>query len=159
MKFNEIISRLTGLSCPIFGISWEASETQRKVARRIITFLEAKRVLYVPSEMELPDHCIHSVIQIRDYLTTELNNVDEKSVLEEYVRAMRSACNKFLQRMNSQENDFIYNAKQWGHWASWTFASALGEMRGTFSVMITQIASAFGLDVEEGLASILPQKD
>lgn len=51
------------------------------------------------------------------------------------------------------------NARQWDHWASWTFASALGEMRGTFGVMIAQLAASFGVDLEDGLSSIIPAKD
>ena len=46
--------------------------------------------------------------------------------------------------------------EQWGHWASWYFASALGEMRGVFGIMILQIASGYGLSVEDGLVFIVP---
>jgi hypothetical protein len=54
MKFQEIISRLTGFSTPIFGAQWNPPELQRVVARRVIAFLEDRRVLFVPSEMESP---------------------------------------------------------------------------------------------------------
>ena len=39
-----------------------------------------------------------------------------------------------------------------------SFASALGAMRGTFGTMITQIASAYGLDVKHDLATIIPEQ-
>jgi len=38
--------------------------------------------------------------------------------------------------------------------ASWTFYSALGEMRGTFGVHLARVATQFKLDVEDKLASI-----
>lgn len=47
-------------------------------------------------------------------------------------------------------------ANHHGHWASWTFYSALGEMRGTFGVHLTKIAAEFKLDIEDRLAEILP---
>jgi hypothetical protein len=52
------------------------------VARRIITFLEDRRVLYNPYHMEDPRHCIQSVIEIRQFLTAELSNLsgDEELV-------------------------------------------------------------------------------
>jgi hypothetical protein len=72
MKFAEIINRLTGISCPIFGISWNPPEAQRAIAQRVITFLADRRVPYNPSEMEVPHHCVESVLQIRTFLTKEL---------------------------------------------------------------------------------------
>lgn len=51
-----------------FGISWNPKETECSVARKIIIYLEAKRVLYVPSEMEVPTHCICSVIEFEIFL-------------------------------------------------------------------------------------------
>ena len=65
MKFQEIANRLTGISVPIFGVSWDPPKAQVTVARRVITFMEDRRVLYVPSEMEVPRHCLESVNQIR----------------------------------------------------------------------------------------------
>jgi hypothetical protein len=44
-------------------------------------------------------------------------------------------------------------------WASWTFYSALGEMRETFGVHPARIAAQFRLDSEDPLASSLPAKD
>jgi hypothetical protein len=159
MKFADIAQRLTGLSCPIFGISWTPSESTCAIARRIIVFLEDRRVLFVPSEMELPEHCIQSVVEIRRYLTSELQNISNESKLDEPIRAMRAACRKFLERMKSHDDLFLPHAGKWGHWASWEFASALGEMRGTFGIMIAQLAASFGLDIEDGLSSIIPEED
>ena len=48
MKFDEITSRLTGISCPIFGVSWNPPESERKIARRVITFLETAVVAAAP---------------------------------------------------------------------------------------------------------------
>ncbi len=159
MKFSEIASRLTGISCPLFGFSWNPPETARSVARKIIIFLEDRRVLFVPSEMELPDYCARSIIEIRGYLTSQLQNISDDSNLNAPIRAMRAACCKFLNRMNSNTDTLLPNAGKWGHWASWEFASALGEMRGTFGIMIAQLSASYGIDVKDGLASIIPGKD
>ena len=59
MIFREIRERLTGISCPIFGVSWNPSETERTKAIKIIRFLEDRRVLYNPYEQE----CLISIIE------------------------------------------------------------------------------------------------
>ena len=43
--------------------------------------------------------------------------------------------------------------------SSWKFNSTLGELRGTFGIMLAQMAVAYGIDIENELASILPEKD
>lgn len=48
MRFTELLNRLTGISCPVFGVSWNPVDTERSIARRIIIFLELRRVLYIP---------------------------------------------------------------------------------------------------------------
>lgn len=69
MKFREIINRITGISVPVFGVQWNPPETEISKARRIITFLEDRRVLYAPENLENIDHCIESILRIREFLT------------------------------------------------------------------------------------------
>ena len=42
---------------------------------------------------------------------------------------------------------------------SWIFNSTLGELRGSFGIMLAQMAVAYGIDIEDDLATILPEKD
>lgn len=160
MKFEEITKRLTGISTPFFGISWNPPEAECNTARRIITFLEDRRVLYVPSEMEVPQQCVDSVIHIREFLTNELGNLDSGNELAISLRAMRGACRKFLNRVSNDKNgEIIRYGNHLNHWASWVFNDALGQMRGVFGIHIAKIASNYGLDIEDELAVIVPGKD
>lgn len=153
MKFDEIASRVTGLSCPIFGVSWTPPEPERKVARRVVTFLEDRRVLYSPSEVEVPAHCVESVLQIRHYLTHELQALDRATSLAATLRALRAACRKFLDTVGpmGHRHGVIGNG-----YHDWVFIGALGELRGSFGVHLATMATSYGLDVEDDLASILP---
>lgn len=159
MRFKDIVSRLTGISSPIFGVSWKPPETERSVAKRMISFLEDRRVLYVPSEMEVPDHCVQSVLEIRKFLTTEIAKLDEKADITASLRAMRAACRKFLTTVQADEGRIIRFGAERVHYASWTFNGALGEMRGVFGVHIARLAAAYGVDVENELAVIIPGED
>jgi len=156
MKFPDLLNRLTGISCPVFGVSWNPAETQRSIARRLIIFLEPRRVLYSAYQYESVCPCITSVIEIRNYLTSELHKIDDSSALSSYVRGMRNACNKFLTRCPNDAG-FRCQACRAGNIENWIFTAAIGELRGTFGIMVGQIAKAYGIDVEDDLAQIIPE--
>ncbi len=157
MKFKEITKRLTGISSPIFGVSWDPKNTSIDVARRIISFLEDRRVLYNPSEMEAPHHCVQSVLEIRNFLTGQIPQTIEKDLVDS-LKALRVACRKFLDSVGSRE-DIVPFGNQRGHWASWEFNGAVGELRGAFGIHIAKIAVMYGLDIEDNLSKILPEKE
>jgi hypothetical protein len=160
MKFREIAeSRVTGLSCPIFGVSWEPPESERTVARRVIAFLEDRRVLYVPGEGESPEHCVRSVIEIRQFLTEELGKIEANLHLSKPSAAIRAACRKFVSVTEKDRGVILRNANSHMHYASFTFSSALGELRGVAGIHIAMLAATYGLDVENDLASIFPESD
>lgn len=160
MKFKEIIKRLTGISTPIFGVSWDPANTERDVAKQIIAFLEDKRVLYAPSEMEVPSHCVHSILEIRKCLTSKISKLEQDSELSKSLRAMRAACRKFMDVVKNKEGgDVVRFGAHPGHWASWEFNGALGALRGVFGIHIAKIAVAYGINVEKELSSILPEDD
>ena len=80
---------------------------------------------------------------------------DEKSKLNLYVRSMRNACNVFLNRCPTKERFGDYSMGM-GTLGYMIFAASIGELRGNFGVMIGQIAKAYGIDVEDALAQIIP---
>ncbi len=156
MKYTEVANRITGISCPFFGISWEPSETERRIAKRIIIYLEAKRVLYSPYELETVYPTVESVVEIKNKLTDEIPKMKENGELNQYTRAMRNACNKFLSRCRDDDN-FRRYASIRGNVDNWIFTSAIGELRGVFGVMVGQISKAYGVDVEDELSDIIPE--
>lgn len=155
MKFSEILSKLTGISCPLFGMSWNPPVLERTIAREVIMFLEPRRVLYSAYEYETVWPCIKSVTEIKNYLTSELQQAGEKSEISSYIRAMRNACNKFLNKC-PDDMGFRRYACSAGNINNWIFTSAIGELRGVFGVMLGQIVKAYGLDIEDDLAEIIP---
>jgi len=159
MKFSEILNRLTGISTPIVGISWNPPPLEVNTARKVITFLEDRRVLYAPSEMEMPSHCIDSIIEIRQFLTEQLSNLEPSSELGASLRAMRTSCRKFLDTIGVKYGDIVRFAFHNGHWASWVFLGALGELRGVFGIHLAKIAAQYKIDIEDDLSAILPAID
>lgn len=159
-KYTEVASRLTGISTPIFGVSWEPPVSDVAVAHALLTFLEDRRVLYVPSEVEVRHHCIMSVLEIRRYLTDVLAAGGTADELGDHLRAMRTACRKFLTTVGHDDpmDELWFPEPRDGvpGLQDWSLNQALGELRGVFGVHIAQLAAKYGVDVEDGLASILP---
>lgn len=156
MNFREVASRLTGISSPVFGVSWNPPESDRAVARRVLAYLEDRRVLYAPSEAELPEHCVHSILEIRRFLTNELGSLSPDGSIAQSLSDMRAACRKFLDTVQADDGRIIRHGFSQGHYASWVFISALGELREVFGVHVATLAAAYGLDVEPQLAVIIP---
>lgn len=158
MKFREIASRLTGISSPIFGVSWNPPAAEVTIARRVIAYLEDRRVLFVDDALEVPEHCVASVLEVRRHLTSEIQQLPDGD-LSSSLRAMRGACRKFLEMVDERGDIVVRYGMHRGHWASWRFGGALGELRGVFGVHIAKIAAQHGLDVEDDLSRILPASD
>jgi hypothetical protein len=159
MTYKEIASKITGFSCPIFGVSWNPPKLEIETATKIITFLEDRRVLYNPYELEMPSHCQESVIGIREFLTEQLYNTDKDSELGKIIRGMRSACRKFLD--STQKSPFIKEIERGigihlSMGMTMEFYSGIGELRGTIGILIGKLLVMFGLDCESDLLKIIP---
>jgi len=153
MNFKEIGRRLTGISLPFGGISWQPpSESETTVVRRVIAYLENRRVLFDPFNVESPDWSIESILQLRSFLTEEIGKLDPKSHLAETLRAMRAACFKFLQQIASGGRRY----QEPGAVPEWLFYQSLGELRGSFGIYIAELAVRHKLDIKEPLIQILP---
>jgi hypothetical protein len=158
MTFKEIANRINGFSFPIFGISWIPAKLEIDVAKRTIIFLEDRRVLYVVYELESPQHCIESIIKIREFLTSQLFDLDETSELSNILRAIRSTCRKFLDDVQQQYYFDMTPGKmqRFGMGEQIHFYNAMGELRATIGILIAKILVMHGLDCESDLIKIIP---
>ena len=152
VPFLDVARRITGISTPVFGVSWSPPENTRDIARRLVAFLEDRRALYAEYNMEYGPWVIESVLEIRSELTAILQACPEETNLTDPMRAMRAACRKFLDDVGHHENmrRFPYMEGMW---------LGLGELRAIFGLHLARLCAAYGVDVEPELASILPEPD
>jgi hypothetical protein len=150
IKYAKIAKSLTGFSTPLFGLSWNPPETDRSIVRKIITFLEDRRALYNPYNIETPIFVDQSLIEIRKELTDTLQNIGDNPEISPHLMAMRAACRKYLDATQS---------RQPYHFRDYEAFAALGELRAIFGIHIAQLAVKYGIDIEDALASILPIED
>ena len=144
IKFKELVSRLTGVSIPVFGVSWNPPEPERKIIRDVLVFLEDRRALYNPFAHELEHEVADSILDIRKELTTAIQRLSADSNATPLLRAMRSACREYLNEIREHRPPMF------------SFLSSLGKLRTLFGINIAYLAIEYGIDIEGELASIVP---
>ena len=142
----------TGAGAFGFSLNWEKVPGDEDVARRVITFLEDRRLLFGERHAEDEMHCVHSAIEIRHFLTDELAKAKPGRSLAESLRAMRTAMRAFVDAAGPGAVNFRYHH---GHMTD-PFSLALGELRSRVGMHLQVIAGQYGIDVEPELARILP---
>lgn len=159
-RFLELANRLTGFSTPIFGASWNPPTLDVEVTRQLTTFLEDRRILYLPYDREEIDFAARSILQIRERLSTDLEKLDKTSDLAKTIAAMRAECRKFLNKtQHIDTKDIRYSMRHLSRWDEpdvRDFFAALGFLRATLGFHIAQIAAKYGIDVEAQLVEIFP---
>ena len=157
MKFSEVARRLTGISCPIFGVSWNPGVAKVASVRQALAYLEDRRVLYAPWEVEIPEHCVDSILEMRHFLTDQLGHLDgHDEDIAPHLRAMRAACRHFLSTSDGLRDGPTRLQPWMAGTPGWMFNDALGELRAVFGIHIAQLSAKFGIDIEDELAVILP---
>lgn len=151
LPFREVAQRVTGISTPVFGVSWNPPEDKREIVRRLVAFLEDRRALYADFHMEYGPWVEKSVLEMRAEITNALKTCSEDEHLAGPLRAMRAACRKFLDEMGPPDSRRrVFYPREAMMW------QALGELRGVFGLHLARLCAAFGVDVEPELATILP---
>lgn len=148
MRPLEALRRLTGFSTPFGGVSFApASESERAAAHHVITFLEDRRALYNPLELDGgQEQVIASVQEIRRELVRVAREHERESTLGVQLRAMAAACRKFLDEATIGTTGFVPvtgETMQLAPGLPIVWNSALGELRGVIGIHIALLASRY----------------
>lgn len=149
--------RFKGMSALGFGASWDLSNADRDAVRGMLTFLEDRRVLYVPQNLEVYGDVERSVHEIRRRCTDALTAISERAPARKPIQAIRAACRRFLEEPPKFGN---LMPRHFGHFADEAgFFVALGELRASVGAQIANLASYYEIELEPELAAILPAED
>lgn len=160
LSFREIANHITGFEIPVLGggKSWNPPTLNIDVPRRLLTFLEDRRALYRPYECETANYVVKSILEIRQRLTSDLEQLDRGSPLAQSLTAMRAACRKFLDDVEGMDPEMSTDRRnrRWWDEDERNFFMSLGELRAVMDIHIAGIAVRYGIDAEEKLAAIFP---
>ena len=138
--------RITGVDTPLGGISWEYSETSKRGIKELFYFLEAKRILTNPVEMEIKSWCVVSTIEIKAKIAEILGKYDFNSETISCLRSMVDACNSFLDRLDAVPVEGIIYKNSNGDWENLIFSEAMRTFRATFKEKIDYLSTAYDLN-------------
>lgn len=74
-----------------------------EVARKVIAFVETRRVLFSTYTNEVPEQCVTSVLEIRGFLSDEIGQGRIADELCGPLTVMRRYCVRFLERVGAVE--------------------------------------------------------
>jgi hypothetical protein len=158
IKLAELARRITGFSVPVFGLQWTPPKSERESVRALLTFLEDRRVLYTPENLEVVSEVERSVQEIRRRCTEILTELPEQSPAALAIRMIRAACRSFL---DGPRADFrnLYPRDLGDMRDRAGFFTALGELRASVGVQLAILAGRYEIELEAALASIVPFDD
>ena len=79
LKIADLARRITDISTPIVGVSWNPPAADRDAVRAFLTFLEDRRVLFNPFHLEVEYQVQQSIIQIREHCTKAIGALPDSS--------------------------------------------------------------------------------
>ena len=149
LEGRELANRLTGISTPIGGISWKPPVVERDKARQLLAYLAGERSLHYPYDKEIGTFVVESILDTRERLARDIEDLSMDSILTQILRGMQAACRKFL-----DENQSPSAGYGWPYEAQ--LYCTLGEFRALLGIHIARIACAYDLEVDACLGDILP---
>lgn len=131
--------RLNGFSTPFFGVSWDNVQSSKEWFCKFLIFLESKRILTNPKEMEKKEWCIHSVLEIKQFLSNLPDTIEFSKEEYSIIRAMIYSCNEYLDNVSNLDlPNIIFKANDY-NWADLKFDGAMKKFRNSFKLQIMQI--------------------
>ena len=137
--------RITGLDTPIGGVSWEYTETAKHGIQELFYFLETKRILTNPIEMEIKSWCASSAIEIKTKIAEILGKYDFNAETISCLRSMADACNSFLDRLDAVPNEGIIYKNSSGDWENFAYSKAMRTFRAILKEKIELLSTAYNL--------------
>lgn len=151
----ETARRITGISTPFGGIQWaDPGPSDADIVRRFLLFLEDRRVLYNPFNLEVVSEVEHSIHKVREECTKTLQALPPRVFAATPIRIIREAGRRFH---NDQTESFRFFDDRWDHReGSPGFFTALGEFRAAVGQQVALLSAYYDVDIEGALASALP---
>lgn len=137
--------KLNGISVPIGGISWEYTESGQKGIQEMFYYLESKRLLINPKEMEKKEWSEKSAIEIKNKLVDILSRYKYDQNIITIIKQMVDACNEFLDNMQRVEVRGILYKNLQSDWEDLEYGVAMKKFRKIFRDNIKLLAETYNI--------------
>lgn len=137
--------KLNGISVPIGGISWEYTKSGQKGIQEMFYYLESKRLLINPKEMEKKEWSEKSAIEIKNKLVDILSRYKYDQNIITIIKQMVDACNEFLDNMQRVEVRGILYKNLQSDWEDLEYGVAMKKFRKIFRDNIKLLAETYNI--------------
>lgn len=144
--------RINGFSSPVGGISWEYTESEKRQIQKLFYFLESKRLLVNPADMELPDQCVQSALEMKKFIVGLLCDFQFSDDAESHLKELCAACNDFLDGLNSRQRPHIIYKNNSGDWADSDFSTIMKNFRNVFRTNIIRMEKNYELSFSKHIS-------
>lgn len=144
--------RLNGFGLPwgAGSVQWEYVQSNKDLARRVVVFLEDRRVLTgnPHRDLEDADFARLSADSIRNFMTAEIFNVKDGGELEAAFKSIRNACKAFVDGAGTHSIKYQNDARY--------FHAMLTSMRQTVGQELGWLAEDYGIKLTPEVQAIVP---
>lgn len=135
---------LNGFSTSLGGVSWNKTTSSKEMFAHLLFFLESKRILVNPIELEFKDWCIKSVLEIKQHLVAITQEFKLKDFDADRIRNLIDACNHYMDVVNPMNLPGIIYKKD-SRWEDLSFDQAMKDFRNAFKQEIKQVEKKYRL--------------
>lgn len=149
--------KVTGGSLSILGfgggLDWEKGPTDEEIASALLNRLADRRVLFNQCAWEMPEHCVMSVLDIREGLTDLLERLPTDAAIAADLRELRAACRRFCDALRPLDSALLDLPPR--RLDMWQMRDALGDLRDAFGPVLQRIIEHHKLTPEPELARLV----
>ncbi|MFN0197956.1 MAG: hypothetical protein ACKVT0_14520 [Planctomycetaceae bacterium] len=150
--FLDFLRRITGISTPILGVSWNPSPPERPIILRLFAQLGDRRVLF-DSGCGVPRReMIDSATTMRENITEAVGAINDQSPGKRCLSDMRRACHQFQSFLEQRFKGDGYGGPEED------FYMAIGELRGTVGKSLSELCQIYRISIDEDVAKIIESK-
>lgn len=135
---------INGISLPFGGGSWNKKASAKEIFSSLLLFVESKRILVNPIEMEKKEWCIESVLEIKYTLVSVTESMTLTAEEKRMILNLVDACNVYLDKVQPMDLQTII-FKNGDKWEDLSFDNAMKKFRNSFKVEINKIETKYGL--------------
>lgn len=139
---------ISGFSTPVGGVSWEKSAAGKEMFTRLFLYLESKRILVNPKDMEKKEWCIESVLEIKTNIVSMTEGIAQKAFDLQVLRSMIDACNRYLDAVSPLSLPVII-FKDGDNWEDLCFDNTMKQFRDTFREEIRKVERKYKLQFKK----------
>lgn len=132
----------------------ESKRSEPAVAKRVVALLEDRRTFWETFDAEIPERVRISLDQLRSRLTDLRSDVADGSPMDKILVSLTKTIHIFFRQVEQSDLSRLRCDSRNPEWIQ--FRDALGALRKSVGLQVSNLASAYGISITSDLQTIVP---